>query len=151
MFRSHSTATRACAVWNAPQIFDRQMSARLSLHIMIEWEIVLLITRYHWQPDQHPQRFLSEIQSIFFHQRSGDRGLCLFSRLPARQTLSRSFGRCLFLSPRQVGRAALTEPVNQSHSLANTDWSRGGLIVAGCWWDPGLRFDWDDIRQIHGT
>lgn len=45
---------------------------------------------------------------------------------------------------------ALTEPVNQSHSLANKDWSHSGLMVAG-WWDSGLRFEWDDIRQIHST
>lgn len=54
------------------------------------------------------------------------------------------------LSLRQVERVALTEPVNQSYSLANKDWSLSGLMVAGLW-DPGLRFEWDDIRQIHGT
>lgn len=36
---------------------------------------------------------------------------------------------CLWL--RQVETAALTQPVNQSHSLANKDWSQSGPMVAG--------------------
>lgn len=61
MFHSHPTVTWVYAVWNALQVFDRQMSSRLLLRVRFEWEITLFI---FWWPSKEAI-FVSHIQSVF--------------------------------------------------------------------------------------
>lgn len=50
----HHGDTVPYAVWNALQIFDRQMSSELSLHFMSEWWIVFVI--YFGRTGMYPQK-----------------------------------------------------------------------------------------------
>lgn len=100
------------------KFFDRQMSSRFSLHVTFEWEIVLFILWYEWQ---HRNDFcLSDSDKYPSVLRSG-RPFALPVFWAANISDVVQVMLLLPVSQRKAGRAALTEPVNQSYSLANKD------------------------------